>query len=297
MHRFWQPANVLLHSMLFSHLTHGTTIHALIPLLGVNKHLRRQVERKLVAVFRNTRAYRTGNRAGTVDGEGFLRIEEGEWGHSDFGPVSARNDPRWLFSNQPRPWDDPSLLLLLSHYDPATTICTFKPANPNDTSLQFGRDVDSRTGVPLSHCDGSSPVFIGGSSMWFKPGLPQHGRKRFAGLVLATKPWRHASRTPLMIPEVSEYRGGAVKDARYRCANGWEANITTKRLKLRRQFQDGDEIVQVKLIVELIKVPLVQLFIPPTTSKDDIDEYYREENQGMTEHQLVDQFEAEFFDL
>lgn len=60
-------------------------------------------------------------------------------------------------------------------------------------------------------------------------------------------------------------------------------------------FQDGQEWIHVKLFVESIKVPLVQLFIPPTTSKSDMD--FCTEDTADEDKFTLDEWESNFTTL
>jgi hypothetical protein len=74
------------------------------------------------------------------------------------------------------------------------------------------------------------------------------------------------------------------------------ADITTKRLKLPREFDGGDELVSVDLHVDSITAPLFQLFVPPTTSLTDMREQL--ENYSENEEKpTIEQWEREYYDL
>jgi hypothetical protein len=352
MHALFRNVDIL--SRIADHL-HGSpvSLHLLVPLLGVSERFRAIVEKRLVAVYRDTGVLRTGARAGQINGDGFLRfafpfppvratrltlfsfshsIEQGEYPHSDFGPVSPRNDPRWLFTRNVKPWNDPQLTFTLTSYEKKSATCTFKAAT-TDNTLLFHIPVDKRTGKPLNDCcDHFDTVFIGGASTWFRPGLAANP-KRFAGLEVVSRPDRHASRAVLVTPKISEKRGGNLKTGSYKCDNGWEisaylscsvrppaavltfvllsrlssslslpappprsacSDFTTKRQKVRRMFQDGEEWVAVKLQVDSIKVPLVQLFLAPTSK---LDLKLNDEMTQDVEAYTLDEWESSFYDV
>jgi hypothetical protein len=72
MHAIWRNNDIL--SRIALHLQSSSSVHVLIPLLSVNKAWRALVTKKLLEPFQSTGVYRTGARAGQVNGTGFLKF-------------------------------------------------------------------------------------------------------------------------------------------------------------------------------------------------------------------------------
>ncbi|BGP46346.1 hypothetical protein JCM10450v2_002188 [Rhodotorula kratochvilovae] len=300
MHRFWQPAFSVLHDCVLDYLSEPT-VHEILPLLRLNRHLRKLVLEKLVRVFRHVP---------TVDKSwSFIKIRACSRAEDDGGdgPTTATADPRHMFfpeqsvvveffggggdgevpENQADPEDGSTIMLYMTHHDPTTHLCTFE-ALPDHDGIGFFLPTIEDIGRYNEMCGSGPAVFQAASNYWFRPALD--GKNSVSGLQLAARPDLQPSRTPALAPEVSDEPGGTLEETEYRCANGWIAHYLIKR------YDEEDDILGEKgmattiFTLKSLRVPLLDLFIPPTTAKDDLTGAFE---RYPLERYLKEQYEEE----
>ncbi|GAA6054197.1 hypothetical protein JCM3770_002828 [Rhodotorula araucariae] len=251
MHAFWQPGFTSLHELVLDHLAQPS-IHEILPLVALNRHLRALVLQRLVSVFR---------QVPTVGASSFPDDATlGDFFGGGGGDVSEDYEPR----------EEPEhVVLYMTHYEPSTRVCTFEPLPHHDgigLLLPTIESIEAFTDM----CSSGPFVFQAASNYWFRPALD--GKNSVSGLQLAARPDLQPSRTPAFECEISDEPGGTFEDREYRCANGWFAHyITTRYDTAEALYADLDlGMAPTIFTFKSLRVPLLELFMPPTTAKDDL---------------------------
>ncbi|BGO97981.1 Proteophosphoglycan ppg4 [Rhodotorula toruloides ATCC 204091] len=344
MHAFFDPAFTVLHDRVLDFLVGGWDWYRLLAAMGVNQHFRRLARDKLVKHFSQKPKLYLRPGVGDPDevelearipiGAGFVRLQQCECPHSDFGPSCPVNDPRSLFAIDMKEldrlamadmgetldedegmFDKPERMdFYMTSFDPKTNMCTFKPGGGSPVLL-YHLYCDPLSGEEWGCCDAWPAVFQLASTAWFMPALD--GKNSHAGLKLAARPDLQPARQPAMWPKASQEKGGRKEQHKYRCENGWIADLTTQRLDKpdkpnpddKRAFfaKDYDpEAPPCLLMVDSLRLPLIDLLIPPLTAKDDVDplhyeefpveeyikEYYEEGKEWAMERTLAEMHDA-----
>ncbi|GAA6056332.1 hypothetical protein NBRC10513_005632 [Rhodotorula toruloides] len=133
-----------------------------------------------------------------------------------------------------------------------------------------GREVDP--GVDLNQ-------FQIASSAWFRPALD--GKNSAAGLQLAARPDLCPSKRAALTAKVSQEKGGRLVQSNVSCMNGWSVDLTTQRLDKPDKMAPDDKrnffwersdprFPPCYFMLDAIRLPLLDLLVPPFTAKDDL---------------------------
>ncbi|BGO89878.1 hypothetical protein NBRC10512_005649 [Rhodotorula toruloides] len=313
MHAFFDPAFTVLHDRVLDFVVGSWDWYRLLAVMGVNQHFRRLARDKLVKHFSQRPKLYLRPGVGDPDevdvearipiGAGLVRLQQCEYPHSDFGPSCAVNDPRELFAidmdemarvmsadmlgkeyeeEEEETWKPERMDFYMTSFDLKTSMCTFKPGG-GSPGLLYHLSCDPESGEEWGCCDAWPAVFQFASTACFAPA--HDGKNSHAGLKLAARPDMHPARQPAMWPQAAQEKGGRKEQHKYRCENGWIADLTTQRLDKpdkpnpddKRAFFAKDynpEASPCLLMVDSLRVPLVDLVLPPLTAKDDIEPNY-----------------------
>ncbi|BGP46336.1 hypothetical protein JCM10450v2_002178 [Rhodotorula kratochvilovae] len=277
MHALWLPAFLHLHEAVVDHLAQPS-IHDVLPLLRVNRHLRQLTAERLLKRIKRC----PGRDSVALDQRNpslvtaFIRIHDAvTFPGDDFAAeflTTRENDPRELFRPNLDGGDDggwPGRMdLCLTHFDPTSFVCTFSPA-PGACPLPFSLDLLSPASAPVyDPVHGGHHAFQLASPAWFRPA--GDGRNSYAGWQLAARPERQPARTPGLWVRCAEERDGRVEVSGEECGLGWVVDYTTTRLDSSADPDDDDDSVPALLSVTSLRLTLIDLFVPPRTAADDL---------------------------
>ncbi|ORY50189.1 hypothetical protein BCR35DRAFT_336052 [Leucosporidium creatinivorum] len=268
------------------------TIHAALPLLGVNRYWRKLTIRKLVKEFSKTQLDElyfdpdTGSPMPLYSAGRYLTIYPCCICHGD--GARETDDPRFtttlefaLSFN-----DSKTITLLLTDFDPSTMMCTFKPAQEELKIIFYDIACDENG---EEYCDFPRSFSIV-SNAWFRPTEKEGGG--LYGFELAGRPHRFPlCGAPGFCPQVVEpndIKTGKIRiDAHDEKLGHWEglgSDWTASWHTIRTSILGDDEPmfrrysrdVEVVLVVHEVKVPFLDLFCPRRTSaeKDYYDDKY-----------------------
>ncbi|GAA6012430.1 hypothetical protein JCM10207_007084 [Rhodosporidiobolus poonsookiae] len=288
MHKFWTPSFEPLQALLVEQLGQDG-VHSLLPLLGVNKHLRSLAVRSMLKAYRDVKFEPVKVGSG-LDADVYPLVKEGEYilvtpnGVSPYDGPMRENDPRCSFADRMKKTSlRANGALFLTSYDAKTSTCTFKP-NREFSMISLSLFCDEQHHSMREGCESYDTI----PTTWFRKAAPGATCSLF-GLELAARPDRHppvdeyvlhastppmpksvASATfdPASFLDLDGYEEVKVEDEKMRC--GWTVSYTFARiddLATPAGF-DLDYIhVPASLTIEKLKVPLIDLFAPHGATK------------------------------
>ncbi|BGO97982.1 hypothetical protein NBRC10513v2_001982 [Rhodotorula toruloides] len=298
MHSFFDPAFTVLHDRVLDFLVGSWDWYRLLVPMALSHHWRQLAIKKVVQRFsqdpevimvqdkEKPHLYDVTTRMKA--GAGYLRVRHcelpkpnsaGEFvegpktdPHEVFRPDEARVK-RFLGAKADKDELPPSHIghyqeYKLESFDPKTQIFFILHKLLADPAT--GREVDP--GVDLNQ-------FQIASSAWFRPALD--GKNSAAGLQLAARPDLCPSKRAALTAKVSQEKGGRLVQSNVSCMNGWSVDLTTQRLDKPDKMAPDDKrnffwersdprFPPCYFMLDAIRLPLLDLLVPPFTAKDDL---------------------------
>ncbi|BGP06293.1 hypothetical protein JCM10049v2_002114 [Rhodotorula toruloides] len=260
MHRFFEPAFTVLHTIVVEELAREHPV-GVVPLLGVNRHFRQLAVERLVQAYKECKVLGYDEESGYPKLSGqFVKFAES--GVNPYDGPFKENDPRYTLVEQDP--DGRAVMLVFNSHDPKTTLVTLKPVHPAD-AIYYDLLCDDK----YSEWPDLPRIFEGVASGWFKKARPGRGVK---GLELAFDDERYPPIEALLSPEIPNKRDGEIQNVEQPLRNGWTICYSASRmdslLDEAREFDptmgempDGF-LVPAQLKIHWLKIPLVSLFIP-----------------------------------
>ncbi|BGP30334.1 hypothetical protein JCM10296v2_002088 [Rhodotorula toruloides] len=255
MHRFFEPAFTVLHSIVIEELAREHPV-------GVNRHFRQLAAERLL------KAYKECKFAGS--------------GINPYDGPFKENDPRYTLVEQDS--DGRAVMLV---WCGKTTLVTLNPVHPAD-AIYYDLLCDEK----YSEWSDLPRCFEYVASGWFKKACPGRGVK---GLERAFDDERYPPIEALLSPEIPNKRDGEIQNVKHPLRNGWTIRYSASRMdSLLDEARDFDptmgempdgNLVPAQLKIHWLKIPLVSLFIPrhSTTNK-----YWYDQGDGRrTKQKLV----------
>ncbi|BGO89850.1 hypothetical protein NBRC10512_005620 [Rhodotorula toruloides] len=267
MHRFFEPAFTVLHTIVVEELAREHPV-GVVPLLGVNRHFRQLAVERLVQAYKECKVLGYDEESGYPKLSGqFVKFAES--GVNPYDGPFKENDPRYTLVDQDP--DGRAVMLVFNSYDPKTTLVTLKPVHPAD-AIYYDLLCDEK----YSEWRDLPRYFEGVASGWFKKARPGRSVK---GLELAFDDERYPPIQALLSPEIPNKRDGEFQNVEQPLRNGWTILYSASRMdSLPDEAREVDPtmgevpdgfLVPAQLKIHWLKIPLVSLFIPrhSTTKK------------------------------
>ncbi|GAA5910336.1 hypothetical protein JCM6882_003255 [Rhodosporidiobolus microsporus] len=262
-------------------------VHSLLPLLGVNHEWRKLAGVRMLQEYYKTKILR-------FEGGGEFEmpvpvLSEGEYilleecGCSPYDGPFVTDDPRSTLSKaRSKEVRKRSSPLFLSAFDPATSVCTFRPKELDGVDFHILCDMDHNEFRDLPRSFDFHPTG------WFRS-AGAGATAALDGLELAARPDRHPPvceqvLTPnipskpktvepmemLMDPVDGGFKSLNVKDYKMRC--GWTVSYNVGRFDIgtadMTDLLDDMVMVPCHLSVKELKVPFIDLFVPRRSTKE-----------------------------
>ncbi|ORY50188.1 hypothetical protein BCR35DRAFT_336051 [Leucosporidium creatinivorum] len=272
-HSFFSDPFAHLHDDVFAFLAASPTIHAALPLLGVNRYWRKLTVGNLIKEFSRTKLLKVDFDKQTYAPK--LRFSKGEFLKLHVSTLCPQegahkiDDPRYSIAKG-HPGSETTLLL--THFDPKTLLCTFEaPKDESDMlkvvpySIPVNEEGEEFSDIAI--------CFSMVSSAWFRPAT--ENKESIYGLELAGRPDRFplcgaAGFYPQVVgPKEMKKKMGRIEVEDKKLWNGWTASWHTYRMEGKPPKGSGMFArVEVLLVIHKVKIPLVDLFCPRKTSAE-----------------------------
>ncbi|GAA6034221.1 hypothetical protein JCM8097_003787 [Rhodosporidiobolus ruineniae] len=282
MHAFFTPSFEPLQAMLVDCLAEEG-VHAVLPLLGVNRLLRSLAVSRMLKEYKKTKLVKWDEQGEEDKIEEMIFIpvlSEGEYvqvtyaGRNPDGPTE-QDDPRtYLVEAADRTARNHSVPLLFTSFDPVTMLCSFKP--PHNAMVCYTLSCNEKHDVRPDVCHS----FEFTPSAWFRDAAAD-SKTAHLGLELAARPDRfppcyeysffpNAPKNPGPFTEEAYeagYDGFEMLDAEGTLVyqRDWKVSYQTCRLDFDADERGSQAWIPASLTVEELKVPFIDLFAPRLT--------------------------------
>ncbi|POY72292.1 hypothetical protein BMF94_4594 [Rhodotorula taiwanensis] len=270
MHHFWQRAHAALHLTVIECLIHSPHATAALPLLAVNKHLRRLAIDSLLSCYALPSARRVPREVVRLS----LSLT------NPYAPPSVRDDPRFVCQQDDAtklPFHRQPVELYLSELDASSLVCTFKAKNQESAFLRWtcSYAYENHWRQLTAHVPESFSVTPTG---WFRPAEPNE--TGLNGQMLAATPACYPSPLPCFFPEIPENPGAIIQSFDELLPNGWRISYRARRLDWIPEMLEVKSfaasassraiIVTVPAYCKVIslKIPFIDLFVAPDRLHD-----------------------------